>query len=114
MLNELANEIHDNATEKGFWDVRLSFAELIMLVVTELAEAVEADREDFWWDGGNPLNHNTETFGRLIKNSCQDEISDAMIRLLDICGAYGIDIDSHIRAKMNYNSQRERLHGKRY
>lgn len=114
MLNELAKKIHANAVEKGFWDNRLSFAELIMLVVTELAEAVEADRKDNWCEISNPVNYSNDAFEKLIKDTVQDEIADAIIRLLDLCSAYNINIGLHIEAKMRYNESRERLHGKRY
>jgi hypothetical protein len=41
-------------------------------------------------------------------------IFTAIIRILDICGSRGIDIDKHIELKMKYNATRERMHGKKY
>lgn len=49
-----------------------------------------------------------------IKDTFEDEIADCFIRLFDLCGRYKIDIESHIKAKMKYNSLREKLHGKKY
>ena len=43
-LNQLRDEIHANAKEKGFYDNPREVGTLLMLVVTEVAEALEADR----------------------------------------------------------------------
>ena len=49
-----------------------------------------------------------------IKDSMQDEICDAVIRLLDLCAGLGIDLETHINLKVKYNITRPRLHGKAY
>jgi hypothetical protein len=46
--------------------------------------------------------------------SVELEIADTFIRLFDLCGFYGIDIDSHVAAKMAYNTTRPPKHGKAY
>jgi len=104
MLNQLSQKIHEVMHEKGFYThphnppcqhKSGSVAAQIMLVVTELAEAVEADRyADF------------ENF--------KEEIADAMIRLFDLAAAQDIDLDEAIKQKMEYNKQRPYRHGKRY
>lgn len=43
-LNQLRDEIHANAKEKGFYDNPKEIGTLLMLVVSELGEALEADR----------------------------------------------------------------------
>ena len=43
-LNQLRDEIYANAKEKGFYDNPREVGTLLMLVVTEVAEALEADR----------------------------------------------------------------------
>ena len=53
-------------------------------------------------------------FKNNIKDSYEDEIADAVIRLLDHCGYRGIDIDWHINQKLKYNRTREKRHGKVY
>ena len=68
--------------------------EKLMLVVTEVAEAAEAWRND-------------STFG------FDEEIADTFIRLMDICGSLGIDIEVEIGEKMAENENRPYLHGKR-
>ena len=43
-LNELCELCHSIAVEKGFWEKERNVGEALMLVVTELAEAMEAHR----------------------------------------------------------------------
>ncbi len=44
--NEFAYKAHKNAKKKGFWKERLSYEHCLMLVITDIAEAIEADRKD--------------------------------------------------------------------
>ena len=89
--NEIAKEVHANAVAKGFWDEQHSEEHYLMLVVTELSEAVEAHRkgrtasipegiEDF------PDKAFIASFERNIKDTVEDELADTAIRLLDIYG----------------------------
>lgn len=115
-LNELAKEIHQNAKNKGFWDEEREMGTLLMLCVSELAEAMEADRLGFdgyarLYDFENDSEQTNEDFEYLIKNSFEDELADTIIRILDICGAEGIDIEKHIELKMKYNESRSKMHG---
>ena len=55
-----------------------------------------------------------QTFEHHVKDTFEDELADAVIRILDLCGAKGIDIEKHIELKMKYNETRERMHGKKY
>jgi len=94
-LNEYRDMCHKIAIEKGFWEASDSVAVKLMLVVTELAEACEADRK------GDDKNFH-------------EEIADTFIRLFDLCGFLNIDIKKEINAKMIINKSRPKLHGKRY
>jgi NTP pyrophosphatase (non-canonical NTP hydrolase) len=49
-LNQLRDEIHANAKEKGFYDNPREVGTMLMLVVSELAEALDADRADYFCD----------------------------------------------------------------
>lgn len=49
-LNQLRDEIHANAKEKGFCDSKKEVGTMLMLIVSELAEALEADRTDDFCD----------------------------------------------------------------
>lgn len=128
-MNKLAKTIHENAVKHGFYDEKREIGTLLMLCVSELSEALEADRQGKYanlrefeeWQGRfippseKEINDKFKVdFEYFIKDSFQDEIADTIIRLLDLCGYLNIDIDEHIRLKMKYNEMRENKHGKRY
>ena len=118
--------IHAINVEKGFWDKPRNTGELLMLVNSELCEALEADRKykhagevhkDIYkrmLDKGTGLCVLKSIFETEIKDTFEDEIADAVIRLLDLAEGLGIDLEFHIKHKMEYNKTRERLHGKAY
>ena len=134
-LNQLRDEIHENAKNKGFWDSPRETGTLLMLCVSELAEAMEADRKgqyakiddaEFIIDSKtiredldlavkeNDTIKFEDIFRTQVKDTFEDELADTIIRILDLCGAKGIDIEKHIELKMKYNATRERMHGKKY
>jgi NTP pyrophosphatase (non-canonical NTP hydrolase) len=128
-LNELSEQVHQNNVEKGFWEGQKNVGELLMLVVSELGEAIEAHRKGriasfnfgtlksleksgYTWEDSN-LSFKS-SFEEEIKDTFQDEIADAIIRLLDLSAGLGIDIGWHIDQKLNYNKTRAYKHGKAY
>ena len=76
---------------------------LLMLVVTELAEAAEAFRT------GNPP---CERPGMERFSHVEEEIADAVIRLFQMAGEFGWDLEAAISAKMEFNETRPHMHGK--
>ena len=92
----LALYAHQQAEAKGFWEEHHHEDHYLMLVLTELAEAVEADRKGIWavldpatLDRLERLDgavFNQELI-RTIKDTVEDEIADACIRLLDLIGS---------------------------
>ena len=92
-LQELCETCHAIAKSKGFWDKERNVGEALMLVVTELAEAMEAHRKQ---DDAN----------------FREELADTFIRLCDLCGGMGIDIESEILKKCEKNKTRPYKHGK--
>lgn len=127
-LNDAAKQIHEDAKRKGFWDSERETGTLLMLCVSELAEALEADRKDRYADlqayeecekaddilEGDREAYMVSSFQSLIKDTFEDELADTVIRILDLCGARWIDIEKHINLKLKYNRSRERMHGKAY
>jgi NTP pyrophosphatase (non-canonical NTP hydrolase) len=119
-LTMYAKEIHSGNKAKGFYDKPVETGTTLMLITSELSEALEADRHNlranrlsFEEDLANGMDFK-EAFKKNIKDSYEDEIADAIIRLLDHCGFKRIDIDFHVKNKIKYNSTRGKLHGKKY
>lgn len=78
-------------------DPNKNIGELLMLIVSELGEALEAHRCGRFARLAKyeqeisinvPLDY---TFERMIKDTFEDEIADVFIRLFDLCGYLGID-----------------------
>jgi NTP pyrophosphatase (non-canonical NTP hydrolase) len=90
-----------------------------MLIVSEVSEAMEADRKGrFLGDGPRMHEREFETpdqfiewFKANVKDTFEDELADAAIRIFDLAFQMKIDLDYHIRAKMKYNKNREFMHG---
>lgn len=91
--NELSKKAHENAIKHGWWEKHLSNEHCLMLVITEVAEAVEADRERRKADiqAFNRMANKQIAFERYIKNTKEDELADIAIRLFDLAGALGLD-----------------------
>lgn len=113
-LNESAKIIHENNKAKGFWDQDRNVGEALMLVVSELGEAMDAHQKGRFAAVGESIYMEPQVFEARIKDTFEDELADTIIRLLDISAGIGIDIEKHINMKVSYNKTRERLHGKRY
>lgn len=104
-------EIHDLAVEQGWWsdpdsgepvDPVRRIPEALCLVHSEVSEALEEYRrgklDPYLGIGGKP-----EGFGV--------EVADAVIRILDLCGALGIDLEEAMVRKHEYNQTRAYRHG---
>ena len=117
-INQLAQQIYTDNKAKGFWDKERNVGEMLMLVTSELGEAMEAHRKGKFanWSTFN-TNQQTDfktNFEANIKDSFEDEIADAIIRLLDMVGGLNIDIEKQLTTKLYYNTTRGKLHGKTY
>lgn len=91
--NNLAQEAHENAVKHGFWETKVSNEHCLMLVITEIAEMVEAHRVNRKANTAayNEMPNKQIGFERFIKNTMEDEMADIVIRLADLAGALGVD-----------------------
>lgn len=105
-MNDLAHEIHIIAEQHGWWEPpHREFGELIMLCVCELSEAVEEFRDH---RGVNEIYYR-ESDGK--PEGIPMELADTIIRILDLCGHYGINIEEVIKVKVEFNKSRPYKHG---
>jgi len=120
-LNKLAKEFHEFQTNAGFTDSNIT--QRLMLVHSEITEAFEAFRKDKYanlkqfeknvevfknYDGNLMWK---EQFRSLMKDTFEDELADALIRILAICEENNVDIEKHIKYKMKYNEMRGYKYG---
>ncbi len=102
-FNQLAAKTHANAREKGFWDKDKNDGECIALMHSELSEALEAIR-----NYNPPDNHIPDFLGT------EAELADCIIRIMDLAHARKWRVAEAIIAKMEYNSNRPFMHGKKF
>lgn len=154
MINEQSKKIFEGNASKGFWNDQTSIlakmntvnddiltdvlftpeeiqavekaftAQKLMLVVSELSEALEADRKS--QDATARANVAREAlniqddeefkefYTKNIKGTINEELVDANIRLNDINGGYGLDLENHQAAKLRFNQLRAHRHNKLY
>lgn len=101
-LNELKDRAYKNAVAHGWHEEDLSNEHFLCLVISELMEAVEADRSEkhanrdiFEYYMKQRRRDDEEfmyAFKHDIKDSVEDELADACIRLLDLAGLRSVDL----------------------
>ena len=109
------NKYHQLALKQGWWrdcclvgftldvdKVRERIPEKLCLIHSEISEALECYRnhegDDFREVGGKPAGF-------------ASELADAVIRIYDLAGALGVDLDYALARKHEYNKTRPYRHG---
>ena len=102
-VQSLVDLCHGDAQIAGWWtghdgspiqDNPLMFPTKAALIVTEIAEAIEGDRKGIMDD---KLPH---------RPMREVELADALIRILDTAGAYGMDLGGAVAEKLAFNRSR--------
>lgn len=113
-FQELMDEAHNTALEKGWWNLSLTFGEQLLLFHAEISEALEEYRsghsltEIYYLStpDGMTSNHTHEK-----PEGIPIELADLLIRVFDTCAYYNIDLLDAILIKMEYNKTRSFRHG---
>jgi NTP pyrophosphatase (non-canonical NTP hydrolase) len=127
-IKKMQDKAFANALKHGFHHKGQNIGEMLMLIVSELGEALESDRKGRRFDrkdtewlsiyANRKTDDDADTFDMMfiekVKDTFEDELADVVIRVADMCGYLGIDLESHIKAKMKYNESRPHKHGKEY
>lgn len=102
MINDFSATIHQQNVERGWWtDLATgerkmrNVGELLMLAVSEVAEAMEGHRKGLMDDH---LPH---------RRMFEVELADVFIRIFDIAGAFNLDLGGALIEKMEYNQTRD-------
>jgi NTP pyrophosphatase (non-canonical NTP hydrolase) len=111
MFNEITTELHEVATEKGFWDLAktasqeqldIFMTKQLMMIVSEAVEVMEAIRK----------SHGPEAVA--------DEMADILIRTFDLYAGLveyeytNVSLDEAFEKKTGYNKTRPEKHGVKF
>lgn len=99
-FDALQADVHANNKEKGFYDKPHDDCRTLLLMHSELSEAVEALRE------GNPLSKKIPPFSQL-----QEELADVIIRIMDFSAKQNLNLADAVIHKIHYNKGRPHMHG---
>ncbi len=130
-IKYLVHQAFEDAKEKGWHEKPATFGDRIALCHSELSEALEAFRE-LDNDAFSPTEpiYRSEASGKLTRARSEfvllptgeaevlnkpegipSELADTVIRICDLCGLMGIDLERAIEEKMLYNKTRPHRHG---
>lgn len=109
-VSELQDLVHHRNQVAGWWTdlntgeslksnageiPKRNIPEMLCLVHSEISEAMEGYRKNLMDD---KLPH---------RAMLEVELADAVIRILDMCGGLGLDLEGAIFEKLEYNANRE-------
>lgn len=109
-ISALMEIVHTNNVAAGWWTnletgeslksaqgekPKRNVPEMLCLVHSEVSEAMEGFRKNLMDD---KLPH---------RSMLEVELADAVIRILDMCGGLGLDLEGAIVEKLEYNAKRE-------
>lgn len=102
-INDFVAEVHTTAVEHGWWEGdTFNVPEKLALIHSEISEALEhyrnEEKEIFFGPDGKP-------------DGFAIELADAVIRIMDLCGKMGIDLEGAIKLKHEFNKERPYRHG---
>lgn len=94
-----------NSLEKGFHKpgIARSTIEMLMLIVTEISECCEAFRQEEMPKSDHIFPYNL----------AEEELADAIIRIMDLGAYMNLDVGGALAAKMKFNRTRPYMHGKK-
>jgi NTP pyrophosphatase (non-canonical NTP hydrolase) len=93
-INNLVSKVYQQNLNAGWHSKPIEIGTCLMLIVSEIAEAMEGDRKSLMDDH---LPH---------RKMLEVELADAVIRIMDLAGREGLDLGGAMMEKLDYNSKR--------
>lgn len=127
-ITELVERATEQAALSGFTvpGHPRSIAEHVALITTEVGEVYEAYRDGMapaaqrYEHADGVVNHHwamahdndEKHLGKPV--GIPSELADIVIRVANMCGEYGIDLERVITEKLYYNATRPHMHGRKH
>mgnify|MGYP000695841195 CR=1 FL=1 len=116
---ELQDKAHAMALGKGWWEGEglspNSLGAKLAMVHSEVSEAVACVRDGelgLYWTWGGIIDRDPDTRHPTAKpEGLPIELADIVLRVADLAGRLGIDLQDAIAQKMAYNKTRPHRHG---
>jgi NTP pyrophosphatase (non-canonical NTP hydrolase) len=110
-LAEMQAEVVENNKAKGWYEKCATFPEAMALLHSEVSEALEAWRIWGLEDGTAGSAYNPGGDPGAKPEGVGSEFADILIRLLDYCHRFGIDLEAEYERKLAFNRTRAYRHG---
>lgn len=107
-INEWTERAYKNAVKHGWHEEQKSTSHWLMMIITEVAEAVQADRKDLWMDNLDKSglecvlanDHQgglvEDFYERNIEGKVESELADICIRMFDFMGVNRFTVKENI------------------
>jgi NTP pyrophosphatase (non-canonical NTP hydrolase) len=112
-LREMQEEVRQQNVRNGWYDKGVTFDTTMANLHAEVSEAWEAWRQwgltdvtEPWYDEGQP-----DASPMPKPEGVGSEFADVLIRLLDDCERFHVDLSAEYARKMRYNNTRSYRHG---
>lgn len=119
-ISDLVSLAYSQAQKSGFHDndEKVTFGDRIALIHSEASEALEEYRQTQsfaeLWEDQHSGNICTRPEAGRKPIGVPSELADIVIRVADLAGTHGIDLEKAILDKLEYNKSRPYKHNKAF